>query len=242
MRLQGLDQLLGYLETAESAFEGGPALTSHTAPLVKRAHSDFVIALDATLGGLLSVAADAMRDVLEIEMLLLDFAVDPDRLDTWLSADDRTRRDAFAPFRVRERLKDAGVGDVTSSVFGLDYAAHSAMLPVTPQSRPLGGKAATGDAFELDAGFWEIFEHGRRLLVAVEAIRVSAAGDHEVEPLGPLDHFRDAHQRVMDMQEMFLGLLEAPNLEAELGREPTAEELLRHVRDRLAHASTRRKQ
>lgn len=234
-RVVGLDQLLGYLEKAEAVFAAGPPLLAQTELLVKRAHADFVIALDATLAGLLSVAADAMRDVLEIEMLLLDFALDPDRLDRWLSADDGSRRREFAPVRVRERLEAAGVGEVTSSVFGLDYAAHSAMLHVNPRPLPLGGKAPTEDGFELDAGFWEIFEHGRRLLLAVEAIRVRAhKGDPRLEPLGPLDAFRDAHDRVMEMQEMFLGFLEAPKLRAELGRDPTAAELLTHVRDRLA--------
>jgi hypothetical protein len=229
-RVVGLDQLLGYLEAAEQAFSGGPALMAGTADLIARGRSDFVIALDATLGGLMSVASDAMRDVLEIEMLLLDFALDPDRLDLWLSD---TRRKEFKPVVVRERLKDAGVQEVTSSVFGADYAAHSSALHVNPTPLPFAGKAAVEDGFELDAGFWEMLEHGRRLLTAIEAVRVSATEDAELDGLAPLDQFWDAHKRVMEMQDMVFELMMLPGVKAELGRTPTADELRAHVRGKL---------
>jgi hypothetical protein len=230
-RVVGVDQLLGYLDTADNRFASGPPLMANTARLIARARADFVIALDATVGGLPSVASDAMRDVLEIEMLLLDFAVDPDRLDGWLSD---ARRAEFMPSAVRKRLKAAGAGEVTSSVFGADYAAHSSALHVNPTPLPFGGKAAVDDGFELDAGFWEMLEHGRRLLTAIEAVRVRATEDADAEPLGPLDAFWDAHQRVMEMQEMVIGLMMLPSLQAELGRPPSSDELLEHVRKKLA--------
>jgi hypothetical protein len=202
-----------------------------TEPLLARARADFEIALDATLGGHFAPASDAMRDVLEIEMLLLDFAVDPDRLNLWLSG---TKQSTFRPAEVRKRLRKAGAGEVTSSVFGADYAAHSAALHVNPRPLPFGGKTPVDDGFELDAGFWEMLEHGRRLLTAVEAVRVRASDDADHEPLAPLDAFWDAHKRVMEMQEMVIGLMLLPELEVQLGRKPTADELLAHVRKRLA--------
>ncbi len=235
-RVAGLDQLLGYLEVAERAFSDGPPLMAGTADLIARGRSDFVIALDATLGGLMSVASDAMRDVLEIEMLLLDFALDPDRLDLWLSD---TRRKEFKPVVVRKRLRDAAVEEVTSSVFGVDYAAHSSALHVNPKPLPFAGKAAVDDGFELDAGFWEMLEDGRRLLTAIEAVHVSATEDAEADALAPLDQFWDAHTRVMEMQDMVFGLMMLPGVKAELGRTPTADELRAHVRAKL---DTRRQQ
>jgi hypothetical protein len=230
-RLRGIDQVLGFLEAAEQTFAAGPPLMADSRGLIARAHADFVIALDATLGGFLSVAQDAMRDVLEIEMLLLDFVVEPDRLDRWLAD---TRRSEFKPVVVRKRLEAAGVGEVTSSVFGADYSAHSETLHVNPKRLPFGGKEARNEGVELDAGFWEMLEHGRRLLIAIQAIQLRASDSDELEPLGPLDEFWDAHKRVMEMQDMVIGLMLLPGLESQLARRPTAEELLAYTRERVA--------
>jgi hypothetical protein len=115
-----------------------------TRRLVVRARADFVIAVDATLAGQLSVVSDPMRGVLEIEMLMLDFIVEPRHLRRWLEGSDRDRRGFFAPGEVRKRLRDAGAGEVTRSVFGLDYKAHSAALHVNPVELLIARKHAPG--------------------------------------------------------------------------------------------------
>ncbi len=61
-------------------------MLSRLAFLVTRSAADFETATEATLSGYLSVAVDAMRDVMEIENLLLDFAVSPAHIDEWLAA------------------------------------------------------------------------------------------------------------------------------------------------------------
>ncbi|KIZ17579.1 hypothetical protein [Streptomyces natalensis] len=58
---------------------------SKLAFIVERTHADFMTALEATLSGYFSVASDAMRDVLEIQYLLMDFAINPGHADDWLT-------------------------------------------------------------------------------------------------------------------------------------------------------------
>src|SRR3954452_15147858 len=55
-RMAGLEEVLAYLEAALAAYEKGPDLLVGAARLVRRAHADYVIAIDASLSGLLSVA------------------------------------------------------------------------------------------------------------------------------------------------------------------------------------------
>jgi hypothetical protein len=233
-RIAGIEQLFAFLNAASKAYEQGPELLQSAKRLVDRAYADFVTALDATLAGLLAVALDSMRDILEIEMLMLDFVAEPEHLERWLTCTEKERRGFFAPGRVRARLRVAGVGEVTSSVFGTDYAAHSHALHVNPHERPLDGKKAATDEWKLDAGFWEIFEHARRLFLAVEGLRFRAHDGADLDPLGPLDAFWDAHARVQQMQEMYLAFLEAPaRLHRDLNREPTTVEILEFVQKRL---------
>src|SRR6266536_812036 len=84
-RFKGLDALLCRSSEAARGFEADPML-SRLAFLVTRSAADFETATEATLSGYLSVAVDAMRDVMEIENLLLDFAVSPAHIDEWLAA------------------------------------------------------------------------------------------------------------------------------------------------------------
>lgn len=68
-RFQGLDELL-------QAFTANPTL-HRIARLIHRSRADLETATEAILSGYVAVVADAMRDVMEIENLLLDFAVNP---------------------------------------------------------------------------------------------------------------------------------------------------------------------
>jgi hypothetical protein len=76
MRLKGLEQLYTYLDAAIESYSLIPKLAV-LAFLVRRVRADFETALEATLSGYQGVASDAMRDVMEIEGLLLDFAAHP---------------------------------------------------------------------------------------------------------------------------------------------------------------------
>ena len=75
VRLAGLNQWLGYLKELEAAF-----LDPRLEPLrflLVRIRMNYDAAIEATLTGMPSVVNDLMRDVMEIELLLQDFAATP---------------------------------------------------------------------------------------------------------------------------------------------------------------------
>lgn len=97
--------------------------------LVSRVRADFETALEATLSGYQGVAAEAMRDVMEIEGLLLDFSTHPGNAEEWLKADRRMLIGRYGPAAVRDRLKAADVAPYSNDGFEpVDYQAHSAAI------------------------------------------------------------------------------------------------------------------
>ncbi len=165
-RFKGLEKLLGYLHDVAHAFQEDPNC-SRLAFLLTRCVADFETATEATLSGYLAVARDSMRDVMEIENLFLDFVVKPENIDTWLTGTRTTLKNYFKPVAVRERLHAAGVGRFTDSAYSADYAAHSEALHVTPHRYILDQKGFTTDGWAVDLGFSEIFEHFKRLQIAI---------------------------------------------------------------------------
>jgi hypothetical protein len=230
-RLGGVEDLLVYVERAAAAYEADARL-ARIAFLLRRAGADFETALDATLGGYIGVAADAMRDVLEIEALLWDFTAHPHNIERWLDGADAERRKHFAPVTVRERLKRAGVDEFTRATSGADYAAHSAALHVSPHVPVIGQKGRVDDPFIVDAGFWELLEHGARFTTAADMCRAVNVPDPAAASatIAHLERLQAARERAREMQTFFLATLEAPpKLRASLGREPTIDEIRAYV-------------
>jgi hypothetical protein len=237
-RLKGADEFLRYLDDVAGAFDADPSLREISF-LVRRVASDVETSIEATLSGYLSVAVDAMRDVMEIEMLLLDFALNSNHMSEWLGADSSSRWRRFKPAALRGRLETAGVGRYKNLRRDPDYSAHSEALHVSPRQDPLSTKGLQHDTHGFlvpDGGFWEIFEHSRRILVALDGLRVdvSATGWPGVPRSRDLISFHDACARTEQMQRMYLALLVAPDeLRSELGREPTSAEILTRVAEVL---------
>ncbi|MEV6942996.1 hypothetical protein AB0N07_13545 [Streptomyces sp. NPDC051172] len=149
------------------AFHRDPKLRT-LAPLIKRALADFETALEATFSGYVAVALDAMRDVMEIENLLLDFSREAGQAERWLAADDRLLRREFSPVNVRQRLKAAGLGHFDENAGSLDYKGHSMSLHVSPQQSLMPEKGfLSDDPVQSDMGFWEMFQHARNLWSAI---------------------------------------------------------------------------
>ncbi len=244
MRLKGLEQLHAYLDAAVESFTTIPVL-ANLAFLVSRVQGDFETALEATLSGYQGVAADAMRDVMEIEGLLLDFATHPGNAQEWLHADRKLLIRKYGPAAVRDRLKVAGVSPYSNEGFEpLDYQAHSQALHVTPPRTMLdnrGPEAPDLPSLLADLGFIEMFEHGHRILFAIEATRVIGLGlPDDYTPLTPMDDFDAAYERTREMQVIVIAFLQAPQvLHDELGRQPTASEVLEYVADEVESKSPR---
>src|SRR5437016_920089 len=83
LRLRGLDELLLYLDRVEESFKTHPELEK-VRTLVWRARGDFEVSTEAALSAMPAVVLDFMRDVMEIELLLRDFASEPARIDEWI--------------------------------------------------------------------------------------------------------------------------------------------------------------
>ncbi|MFZ0246621.1 hypothetical protein [Candidatus Binatus sp.] len=102
--LSGLDALLNFLVAARSSFEKHAKLRK-IGFLLDRAKADFETALDATLAGFNSVASESMRDVMEIQFLVRDFAAEPENLEEWLNADRELLYKKYRPVLLRSRYK-----------------------------------------------------------------------------------------------------------------------------------------
>lgn len=210
-RFKRLEELLSHLDVVENGFKEHPRL-KEVAFLVERARGDFETAIEATLSGYVSVAVDAMRGVIEIENLLLDFSLAQDRVSEWLKANSAVLRKRFKAVDVRKRLATAGIGNVGDRAESVDYAAHSAALHVSPVVHPLARKGfVKSEGFEGDSGFWEIFEHSRRLLNALDRL-MDLFDDESVKDvprMNTLKDLEDAWRRTQEMQALFLALWQA---------------------------------
>jgi hypothetical protein len=128
--LRAIDLLLGFLISVSRSLD---ANNEHDlAFLPDRIADDVRISLEGLLSGYLQAASDAMRDIIEAELLIRDFASDPERITKWRNASEDERRRYFWPARMRERQARA-LGVPPAEVPGAaDYAAHSQLLHVRP--------------------------------------------------------------------------------------------------------------
>lgn len=219
-RLRGLEEFVTKLESVASTWVDDERL-GRLAFMISRAQADFEIAVEASLSGYPATASDAMRDVLEIEMLLLDFYREPTRAEEWLNATREVRLKHYSPAAVRRRVIDSGLGEVASSPSAAaDYRAHSEALHVVPGWPPVPelrrgyGNAARDDYFAIDVGFIEMYEHGRRLgnAVLLVAHRLSPDSAAAEASSGELPEFSEGHARTQEYLRVWLDILsKVPN-------------------------------
>jgi hypothetical protein len=88
----------------------------------------------------------------------------------------------YRPVKVRERLQALGVEPFASDDFEpIDYKAHSESLHVNPMRTTSPGTRGPDPIedpvpFYGDFGFIEMVQHGNRILMAIELLRVVAMG------------------------------------------------------------------
>jgi hypothetical protein len=212
-RLSGADELLRHLRL----LEGGLREHGHDGEvgfLVARATADFEIAIEAALTGMLCLAHDAMRDVMEIEFLLREFTAEPGQLDRWLHADQATLKTEFSPNRMRQREANRLSMHVRDLPGHEDYKGHSLALHVTPSRSPVTRKGLVDDAdllFGSDMAFWELFLHARRFVFALHDLlrHDRFVGVLNPDPNTTLPKVASAYELTQEMQAMFFALLGA---------------------------------
>jgi hypothetical protein len=207
-RFRGLDELLRHLDELFHAFNADPILRG-IAFLIDRSRADVETAIESILSGYVAVAADAMRDVMEIDNLLLDFAVNPAHIDEWLTG--RTGLGKFRAHRVRNRLHAAGEEPYAATSKSPFYQSHSENMHVNPRQNHGRGFSTKHYLWHGDEGFWDLFEHTGPLMHAIRrltgALAPGSAADRLVSE--HLSDVEEAWQRTQDMKAIHLALLEA---------------------------------
>jgi hypothetical protein len=175
----GLEEIYCVLDAIREAYERSEALKD-IAFLVKRVRADFESAVDAGLAGFNGVVLDTMRDVMEVEYLLRDFLHDNQQIRRWLNADRATLIKDFGPAALRRRHA-AVRGTVPEKLpDAFEYRLHSEGLHVSPAFilDDLAGKGFTEvpSARAVEFCFAEMFEHGRRVILAAHDLGASIEG------------------------------------------------------------------
>jgi hypothetical protein len=205
-RLGGIEQLLSHLDAVAAQYEALAPL-KRVAFLVQRAIEDFELGADAVLSGMRSVVADSMRDIMEIEFLLRDFRLHPDHIDQWLRADQKELLRTFAPRELRRRFANSLKKEPKDLSEATDYAAHSSTLHVSPRPIPFArrGIQATEDRLANDMGFWELFEHARRVLWEFDSLaRSMVAEKWTATSPESLEAVKSGWERTQEMQALLL--------------------------------------
>ena len=211
IRFDGLEELLTHLEELNGVYRKSKKLCG-IAFLIYRVHADFCTAIEASLSGYFGVASDAMRDVMEIEFLLRDFYFEPAHIQEWLGCDENERNNRFRPGILRNRHA-AREGILPQDMSeAKDYRAHSIFLHVTPFRSPFGGPGLMPPLipFGEDACFWDMFEHGRRVLFECHRLRRKLAS-YIKSPWGlerGLKKFRNGWRGTQEMQQVVFVLLD----------------------------------
>ena len=217
-RLEGIEELLGHLEQMQQLFLEHHRL-QRIAFLLEDSREAFVSATEATLSGYYSVAFDAMRTVMEVEFILRDFRYNTKHLEEWLACTRKQRLSKFRPAVLRARYATRRNTSPERLPESNDYAQHSSMLHVGPDQNPFGGVPGISEPvmpFGDDAAFWEIFEHGKRLLAQVHGVKGRLAPRLKA-PLGPksLPKFQKGWKQTQEMQfiafTLAMAVLDASN-------------------------------
>jgi hypothetical protein len=125
--LQAIDLLLDYLMSVSQSLEEDANLAG-LAFLPERIAGDVKMSLEGILSGYLQIASDSMRDIIETELLIRDFALDTNQIDSWRNASDDVLRRRFQPVHLRQRQANALGCDIKDVPGATDYAAHSKLL------------------------------------------------------------------------------------------------------------------
>jgi hypothetical protein len=179
--LRAIELLLDNLLSTSDLLASSTASHKHRlARLPQRIADDVRMSLEGLLSGYLQVASDAMRDIIETELLIRDLALDPSRIAVWANASDDVLRRNFQPVHMRQRQASA-LGVAPKDVPGAtDYAAHSKILhvgqPLFPRSAESGARAGHRVLDVLNA-LTDIMWHGtsslRALRLLSAAVRVA---------------------------------------------------------------------
>jgi len=127
-----------------------------------------------------------------------------------LHATEKVLQREFCPARLRKRYA-ARLGKKPEDMFeALYYKAHSQALHVGPRANLFANPGISdGIWYQSDACFWELYEHGRRLLVATANFAHIAAPECIIKRPEDMKDFKAGLERTQQMQQLFMLILTA---------------------------------
>jgi len=171
--LQAIELLLNFLTSASRSL-GRISDTRDLTFLPARIADDVRISLEGLLSGYLQVVSDAMRDVMETELLIRDFALDPNQIEMWRDASEEVLRKNFQPRHLRQRQAKALQVAPTNVPGAADYRAHSELLHVRPPllfpRTPESGALAGHRVIRVLEAIAEIMFHGTSAVQALSLL------------------------------------------------------------------------
>lgn len=224
--LKAIDLLLKYLISVSRSLTEARE-TFDLAFLPYRIADDVRISLEGLLSGYLHVASDALRDIMETELLIRDFALDPSQIDRWRNATEDVLRKEFRPVHLRQRQADALGVDRKDVPGAADYSAHSKLLHVGPpllfKRTPESGAMAGHEAINVLNVLSDVMYHGSSAVQALDLLlnAISQPGSDPAETLAALaaasEDLELARSTVEEIERRIAeGLAEGENLTATL--------------------------
>jgi len=210
--MSGLEELLAHLDALRDSFSGILELKAISF-LLSRGKSDFVVAIDAALGGISSVVFDKMRDAMEIHFLLRDFLFNPAHIQEWLTTNERARLKKFSPAQLRARYAQAVGIKPADLPDERDYKGHSKQLHVSPNFFLFGveGIAKNHEFLEIGVCLSEMFDHAYNLLDAADKLGRNFAKDGWTlpDPTTSLKKFLDGGSSTTLYKSLFVAVVSA---------------------------------
>jgi hypothetical protein len=174
--------------------------------------ADYEMGIEAALSDMRDLVFSAMRDVMEIEYLLIDFTHNPEHIDEWLGMPFGKTMRKYSAAHLRERqAKRLGMkpDDLPTKS---DYDGHSKFLHANPFRNPMGPKGVIRrprtepERFLTDSGFWDMYQHGSSMISTVRNLLSvnGIAGNAEIFSDDKLQSFISADIEVMALQKVFL--------------------------------------
>lgn len=167
------------LETALRSVTQLPALMAasgsdplhRSAVLAERVVGDVEEAFDGLLVGVAARVSDAMRDVMEAELLIRLFASNPSVVAEWADADREKLYADFSPGKVRAKVARAqGLAGGLQLPDAWEYEVHSASIHASPDPQAAAARRRTSTLDELPFLTQEIVIHVGRFVDATDAL------------------------------------------------------------------------
>lgn len=128
MLFPGLDAVRKAFDTLSNATQ-----SESLAVLLRRSLRESGRGIDAVISGDQQTLNDIARVFMEIEVLLREWAIDPDRMEQWLALEPDNRHRTFGFGKVLNRIKQKlDVDDSLVMPERIEYQAHSANLHPSP--------------------------------------------------------------------------------------------------------------